>query len=48
MKKVITYETPDVTVYKIHSEGALCQSYNDYGLRDLQGDDVTDESDDWN
>ena len=26
MKKVITYEAPDVTVFKIHSEGALCVS----------------------
>lgn len=29
MKKVITYEAPDVTVFKIHSEGCLCQSYGD-------------------
>lgn len=48
MKKLITYEAPEVTVYEIHSEGALCQSYNDYGLRDIQGGDVTDESDAWN
>ena len=48
MKKVITYEAPELTVFEIHSEGALCQSYNDYGLRNLQGDDVADESDDWN
>ena len=26
MKKVITYEAPDVTVFKIQSEGALCGS----------------------
>lgn len=26
MKKVITYEAPDVTVFKIHPEGALCVS----------------------
>ena len=48
MKKLITYEAPEVTVYEIHSEGALCQSYNDYGLRDIQGGDVTDDSDNWN
>ena len=48
MKKVITYEAPELTVFEIHSEGALCQSYNDYGLRDIQGGDVTDDSDNWN
>ena len=48
MKQVITYETPELTVFEIHSEGALCQSYNDYGLRNLKDDDVTDESGDWN
>ena len=48
MKKVITYETPELTVFEIHSEGALCQSYNDYGLRNLKSNDVTDDSDDWN
>ena len=26
MKKVITYEAPDVTVFEIQSEGALCGS----------------------
>ena len=26
MKKVITYETPEVTVFEIHTEGALCVS----------------------
>ena len=26
MKKVITYEAPDVTVFKINPEGALCVS----------------------
>ena len=29
MKKVITYEAPDVTVFEIHTEGTLCQSYGD-------------------
>ena len=48
MKKVITYEAPELTVFEIHSEGALCQSYNDYGLRNLKDDDVTDDSDAWN
>lgn len=50
MKKAITYEAPDVTVFEIHPEGALCGSviYNEYGLRDIQDGDVTDDSDDWN
>ena len=50
MKKVITYEAPDVTVFEIHPEGALCESgiYNDNGLRNIQGDDVNDDSDAWN
>ncbi|MDD6829636.1 MAG: hypothetical protein PUD74_07655 [Bacteroidales bacterium] len=26
MKKVITYEAPELTVFEIHSEGALCGS----------------------
>ena len=26
MKKAITYEAPDVTVFTIHSEGTLCVS----------------------
>ena len=46
--KMVAYVAPDVTIYEIHSEGALCQSYNDYGLRDIQAGDVTDESDAWN
>ena len=29
MKTVITYEAPDVTVFEIHTEGTLCQSYGD-------------------
>ncbi|MGN1221299.1 MAG: hypothetical protein ACI4TU_10220 [Candidatus Cryptobacteroides sp.] len=29
MNKLITYEAPDVTVYEIHSEGALCGSILD-------------------
>ena len=31
MKKVITYEAPDVTVFEIHTEGTLCQSYGQEG-----------------
>ena len=46
--KMVAYVAPDVSIYEIHSEGALCQSYNDYGLRNFQGDDVNDDSDDWN
>ena len=39
MNKLITYETPDVTVYKIHSEGALCQSVDGVSVQDLEYDD---------
>ena len=50
MKKAITYEAPELTVFEIHPEGALCGSviYNEYGLRDIKGGDVTDDSDNWN
>ena len=48
MKKAITYEAPELMVFEIHTAGTLCQSYNDYGLRNLKGDDVTDESEYWN
>ena len=48
MKKAITYEAPELMVFEIHTVGTLCQSYGDDGLRDIQGDDVTDESDAWN
>ena len=48
MKKAITYEAPELMVFEIHTAGTLCQSYNDYGLRDIKGGDVTDDSDDWN
>ena len=45
MKKAITYEAPELMVFEIHTVGTLGQSYGDDGLRDVQGDDVTDESD---
>ena len=36
MKKVITYEAPDATVFKIQSEGALCGSVDgDFNPNDL-------------
>ncbi|MDD6472693.1 MAG: hypothetical protein PUF62_06630 [Bacteroidales bacterium] len=36
MKKVITYEAPDVTVFKIQSEGTLCGSVDgDFNPNDL-------------
>ena len=44
--KMVAYVAPDVTIYEIHSEGALCVSGD--GLNDIQGDDVYDESGDWN
>ena len=43
MKKVITYEAPDVTVFEIHTEGTLCQSPS-YGQEGQAGNPVeTDE-----
>ena len=40
MKKVITYETPEVTVFTIHSEGTLCVSGVDgVTVQDLGYDD---------
>ena len=48
MKKAITYEAPELMVFEIHTVGTLCQSYGDDVLRDIKGDDVTDESDAWN
>ena len=43
--KMVAYVAPEVSIYEIHSEGALCGSNN--GLKDLQGDDVADESEYW-
>ena len=37
MKKVITYETPEVTVFEIHTEGTLCQSYGEEGAAGRDG-----------
>ena len=48
MKKAITYEAPELMVFEIHTVGTLCQSNVEDGLRDIQGDDVTDESNAWN
>lgn len=42
MKKVITYEAPDVTVFEIHTEGTLCQSYGD---ANEAGSPVTEDPD---
>ena len=40
MKKVITYEAPDVTVFRIQSEGTLCVSGVDgVTVQDLGYDD---------
>lgn len=36
MKKVITYETPELTVYEMHSEGALCGSLDSFGADNLK------------
>ena len=43
------YETPDMKVFEMHTEGVMCQSPQDYyGLSYITGDDVNDESDAWN
>ena len=38
MKKVSNYETPEVTVFEIHSEGSLCQSLNGVTVNDFEYD----------
>ena len=39
MKKVITYEAPEVTVFTIQSEGALCGSVDGVTVRNLEYDE---------
>ena len=39
MKKVITYETPEVTVFTIQSEGALCGSVDGVTVHNLEYDE---------
>lgn len=55
-KKTLTkvserYEAPSIEVLSVSMEGVLCQSggtlYNQYGLRDISGSDVDNQSDDW-
>ena len=43
------YETPDMKVFEMHTEGVMCESPQDnyYGLSHITGSDVNDESDDW-
>ena len=38
MKKVSNYETPEVTVFEIHSEAALCQSEAGVTVNDFEYD----------
>ena len=48
-KPIKLYETPDMKVFEMHAEGVMCQSPDPYyGLRSISGDDVNDESGDWN
>ena len=42
------YESPSILVVEMKTATVLCGSYNEYGLRDIQGDDVSDDSEDWN
>ena len=54
MKKTkSTYEAPLVHVEAVSTEHGFAQSggvsaYNPYGLQDITGDDVNDQSNDWN
>ena len=49
MEKKVLYQTPANKVIEVHTQGVLCQSnqYNSYGLRDLTGSDVEEDSDSW-
>lgn len=43
------YETPDMMVFEMHIEGVMCLSDSDNdGLYNITGDDVQDESGNWN
>ena len=55
-KKTLTkvserYEAPSIEVLSVSMEGVLCQSggslYNQYGLQDMSGSDVEDQSNGW-
>ena len=49
LKKTISYETPDMMVFEMHTEGVMCLSDSDNdGLYNITGDDVQDESGNWN
>ena len=41
------YETPDMKVFEMHTEGVMCLSNLEDGLSDITGDDVLNESDAW-
>ena len=47
LKKTISYETPDMKVFEMHTEGVMCLSNPEDGLSDITGDDVVNESDAW-
>lgn len=56
-KKTLTkvserYEAPSIEVLSVSMEGVLCQSggslYNQYGLHDMSGSDVVNDSEEWN
>lgn len=50
MVKTKFYETPEIKVSGLHSEGVVCQSgpFNNYGLQDFTDGDIEDESGAWN
>ena len=37
MKKAITYEAPELTVFEIHTVGTLCQSFGEDGAAGRDG-----------
>lgn len=43
------YESPSILVVEMKTATVLCGSviYNDNGLRDIQDDDVSDDSNNW-
>ena len=43
--KMVAYVAPDVTIYEIHSEGALCVSGDNYGKANGAGSTVTEDPD---
>lgn len=46
--KTRIYETPLITEACVSTEGGFAESgYNSYGLQDISGDHISDQSDEW-